>query len=97
MNDEQIYKIETIFLRDDWSWNQLDEVFRTNTQILNAIDYFIRHLKLHHEVPGKVYHKLIGIGDNIREHNSFTQKQSRYVALALAGYWDQLDLFKGSL
>ena len=97
MTEEQIYKIETISLRDEWNWNEVNEIFSNYLEVINAIDYFLSHLTTNHQVPGKVYHKLIGIGDNIREHKSFTDKQSRYVTLALAGYWTEVDMFKNTI
>lgn len=94
MTEEQIYKIEYISLRDEWTWEGVDEVFHDYRDVLRAIDYFLLNLKPNHEVPGKVYEKLSGIGDNIREHNSFTDRQARYTVLALAGYWSEVNQFK---
>jgi hypothetical protein len=94
MTEEQVYKIESMSLRDSIDWNEINDVFFDYKEVISAIDYFLLHLTSNHLVPGKVYHKLIGIGDNIKEHKSFTDKQARYVVLALAGYWSEIDPFK---
>jgi hypothetical protein len=94
MTEEQLYKLETISLNDSVDWNEINDVFHDYKEVVTAIDYFLLHLRSNHDVPGKAYHKLIGIGDNIKEHRSFTDKQARYVVLALAGYWSEVDPFK---
>ena len=94
MTEEQIYKIESISLRDEFNWNEINQVFSNYLEVIDAIDYFLLNLTDNHCVPGNVYLKLIGIGENIKKERSYTDKQARYVILALAGYWSELDPFK---
>ena len=94
MTEDLIYKIEVISLNDDVNWNKMDDIFKDYREVIDAIDYFLLHLTINHKLPGNVYNKLTGIGDNIRKERNFTQKQARYVVLALASYWSEIDLFK---
>ena len=58
------------------------------------IDYFLVNLSHNHQVPGKVYETLSGIGDYVRIHNDITSRQMNYVFANIATHLDQLDLFK---
>ena len=46
MTEDLIYKIESISLRDEFTWDQVDDVFdrRSHHDIRRMIDYFITHL-----------------------------------------------------
>lgn len=93
MNDV-LYKIDLLSGTDLSDWNRIDDVFENYLDVVRAINYFISNLKSDHSVPGNDYYQLLGIADWAKQNQTITQKQSRYTALTLALYWNQIDLFK---
>ena len=69
------------------------EVMETPNQVIRAIDYFIGHLREDHQVPGKVWYTLNGIGDWAKQHGFVSDKQFSYVYYQIQQYHDELDYF----
>lgn len=87
------YHLEQIQYQSEINWHQVDDVFSdlSSQQIVRCCDYFLKCLSPNHNVPGSVYEQIQGIGYWVRENQNITVKQSRWLALAFAAYWDQLD------
>lgn len=100
MKSSTAYKISKIFYNQDREqneefWRDIDNVFAEDTnEIVKSIDLFLLKLseQPRHDVPGKLWLQLADIARQAKQTGSLTQKQIRYVTLALIGYWDQTDL-----
>jgi hypothetical protein len=90
MDSQTKYLIDQYHLSDDVKWDQVDSLI-PYYKLVEYMDNFLIHLKSDHEVPGKVYAKLLGIGQWIRENKIITTKQHRYVTLAIIGYWHEIE------
>jgi hypothetical protein len=76
-----------------WKINQIKSQLN-HGDIYRLVDYFLLHLRYNHDLPGKVYVTLSGIGKWERDKKPLTDKQIFYVLASIASYWDELDLFK---
>ena len=85
---DQLYWTNT---SEELDWNHIDEIFTNPYDVITSVDYFLTNLRQEHLVPGEVYYKLSGIAYWAREKNFLTKTQRRYVAIAIASYWDDLD------
>jgi hypothetical protein len=89
MKSQTKYLLDDYNLSDSITWNQVDNLIPKD-QILQHIDEFLLNLKSNHQLPGSVYMKLISIGDWYRQHGFITQRQYRYVTLAIVSYWNEV-------
>jgi hypothetical protein len=87
------HKLEVLHLKDSDEniWKDIDDVFHNYQDVIDTIDYFILNLKSDHEVPYKIYLKLCDMGQTIKDHKSYTTKMRRYITVALASYWYDLN------
>jgi hypothetical protein len=100
MKSSTAYKISKIFYNQpteftDATWREIDSVFGDDiNEIVSSIDSFLLELSNHprHEVPGKVWLQLQDMAYQAKKTNSLSQKQQRYITLALVSYWDQTQL-----
>lgn len=90
MKSHTKYLLDDYNLSDSINWNQVDNLIPKN-QIVEHIDEFLSNLKSDHELPGSVYFKLLGIGDWYRQRGFVTQRQHRYVVLAMVAYWNEVE------
>jgi hypothetical protein len=94
-----LYQIEKLhyYMIDhgEVNWNLIDDLDDTISpkDVKKLIDYFILKLPRNHNVPGKVYETLCGIGDYSSQHNSISSKQFKYVFANIAAYWNEMDHF----
>jgi hypothetical protein len=72
-------------------WYIIDDLFDTPKDLYEAVDWFITHLPRQHDMNSKEWFKLIDIGHNVRQHNSMTQKQKRFVGLIIAANWTKIE------
>jgi hypothetical protein len=54
------------------------------------IDYFLRNLNRHHNLPGSAYYTLSGIGNWIRENNFYTDRQFLFSVLTMSDYFEEI-------
>jgi hypothetical protein len=97
MKSNIIFKIDQLHHKyrldnTELDWNDIDNLFLNDRDLIQSIDYFLTILLENHEVPGKVWDKLLGIGTWYKDNQFLTIKQKRYAAIAIVGYWDQIDI-----
>lgn len=90
MNTDTKYLIESYHLNDEVTWDQIDTLI-PKYQLVDHIDYFLTNLKANHQLPGKIYEKLSGIGNWYREKEFVTPKQHRFATLTIIAYWYELE------
>jgi hypothetical protein len=71
-------------------WDMIDNLFDTPKDLYQTVDWFITHLPRDHDMDGKEWFKLIDIGNSVREYDSMTQKQKRFVGLIIAANWTKI-------
>lgn len=73
-------------------WDQIDLISKSITpkDLYRSIDIFISNLN--HNLTGKDYYTLCGIGDWARTHNDFTTKQLQFSLLTMAANWNEISL-----
>jgi hypothetical protein len=91
---DEIEYLRFDILKDEIDWNIISDLDFTPKDLQKAIDLFLTSLISNHQLPGNDYYKLQGIAQWIQQNDNATPKQKRYAILAMACYWDQLDLFK---
>lgn len=93
-----LYEVESLrYLTSEQDiFEKLDQIQIdiTPKELIRAIDYFLTHLGDHHNLSGKQFETLTGIGHWARENHHLTEKQIMYSMLTMAEHFDQLDMFK---
>jgi hypothetical protein len=89
-----LYEIESLrYLNEEQEiWDKIDQIeMNLNPKdLMKAIDYFISHLSPEHNLSGKTYETLCGIGNWDRENNHLTHKQIIFAVMSMADNWNQL-------
>jgi len=89
-----LYEIESLrYLKEEQEiWDKIDhiEMNLNPKDLMKAIDYFVLHLSPEHNLSGKTYQTLCGIGNWSKENNHLTHKQIVFALMSMADHWDQL-------
>jgi hypothetical protein len=100
MKSSTAYKISKLFYNQpeeytEEVWDLIDAIFANDIdEIVQSIDAFLLELSRQHshKVPGKIFHQLQDMAYQARRTGGLSQKQRRFITLALINYWDQTQL-----
>jgi hypothetical protein len=65
-------------------WKQVDDILTNPKDLIDSVDWFISNLGPNHDLLGRDWNKLVGIGEWAREYHSFTRTQARFVTITIS-------------
>jgi hypothetical protein len=81
-------------LTEVMAWKLIDELFVSNQDLIDTVNYFIANVQRNHSIPAKDWEKMVMIAQWVDEHQTATEKQKRVIGVLLGLYWNELSAEK---